>query len=130
MISTLDIFQLIIFISISFMAAFSISLNNYAKDKTSGKQCFPLLYISECFVSGLSGFFLSMIAMLVSKNFILCMLAAGIGGFVGRRLLFLIVKIAIMMFSASKNIDISKLQEMAKTLDMQTNDDNDNRDAT
>lgn len=116
------IYEIIIIICISFISAFSISLNNYANDKMKKrkKDLIPLLYISETLISGLSGFFLSMISMLITKNIILWFICAGVGGFAGRKLLFVVIRIAIIVFSASKNIDVQKLQDISdniKTVD-------------
>lgn len=128
----IDIFQLVILFSISFMSAFSVELNNYANDKNKNKQSIPLLYISECLVSGLSGFFVSIILIVLKQKILVCILAAGIGGFIGRKLLFALIKVAIIIFSIKKNVDISKLEELLSTLDYRSDDnsDNNNRNMT
>ena len=128
----IDIFQLVILFSISFMSAFSVELNNYANDKNKNKQSIPLLYISECLVSGLSGFFVSIILIVLKQKILVCILAAGIGGFIGRKLLFALIKVSIIIFSIKKNVDISKLEELLSTLDYRSdnNSDNNNRNMT
>ncbi len=126
----IDIFQLAILFSISFMSAFSISLNNYAKDADTNKHCSPLLYISECLVSGLSGFFISILTMILNKVILICILSAGIGGFIGRKLLIIIIKLGLIMFSMKKNIDISKLEDILSILDQDSNNRDNNRKST
>lgn len=119
----IDIYQLVILLSVSFMSAFSIALNNYAIDKNKGKQCIPLLYISECLVSGLSGFFLSILVMIFRQNVLICLFASGIGGLIGRKLLFVVLKLGVVIFSIKKNIDLSKIENILNTID----DDTDNK---
>lgn len=126
----INVFQLAILFSMSFMSAFSVSLNNYAKDANNNKQCSPLLYISECLVSGLSGFFISILAMILNRNILICILSAGIGGFIGRKLLIIIIKLGLIMFSMKRNIDVSKLEDILSILDQESNNRDNNRKST
>lgn len=113
---TTYIYQLVVLLSTSFMAAFAISLNNFANDKMQGKQCIPLLYISECLVSGLSGFFLSVLVMTFKQNLLPCMFTAGIGGLLGRKLLLGTLKVLLLIISNKNGVQSNKIEELLEIL--------------
>lgn len=114
-------YQLAVLLSTSFMAAFAIALNNFANDKMQGKQCIPLLYISECLVSGLSGFFLSVLVMTFKQNILPCVFTAGIGGLLGRKLLLGTLKALLLLISNKNGVKSNKIEELLTILDTSKN---------
>ena len=110
MVRPVNLYDMVIVASVAFVSAFTIALNNFANDKNKNETKTPLLYISESFISALSGIFISMGATLFIDNPVVWYMVAGIGGFAGRRLLFAFVRIFFVLLTNSKNIDIGNIE--------------------
>lgn len=78
--------------SMSFLTSFTISLNKFAKDKDLKIQRSYLVYLSECFLSALSGIVMGLLLAVIQDNNLICIIGASVGSSLGKNGLNVIAK--------------------------------------
>lgn len=115
-----DLLVKIIYCAIIFVFAFltslALQLNKFAKDKDKNCAKYGLVYISDAIVSAISGFLLGLLTLaLLPDNHIVWIVAGILGGFLGQKLIPMILKIFLTFFKST--LSSEELQKLVKDLD-------------
>lgn len=104
------LFIILLMILISFFSAFTVGLNKYAIQVYRDKiQVSRMIIISEIMVHGLSGLLIGLVSTrFISDVYTLCAVS-GIGGMVGRKLLYVVANNLIASITNIKSVDISNI---------------------
>lgn len=99
-------------ILISFFSAFTVGLNKYATQARRDKvKIDRLIIVSEIMVHGVSGFIIGLVSTkVVTDPYILCAVS-GIGGMIGRKLLYVVANNFIGSIMSVKDLDTKKIDE-------------------
>lgn len=109
--------MVILIISTSLFCAFSTNLKSYADDriKKKKKKKVPYLYyIANTLVYTVSGILISLVSTLFTDNVTIWLIASGVGGFIGRKLLIFVVDILLRVFINVKNLNSDEVLKNAK----------------
>jgi hypothetical protein len=108
--------MVILIISTSLFCAFATNLKNYADDRMKkGKKKIPYLYyFANTLVYTVSGILISLVATLFTDNVTIWLIASGIGGFIGRKLLIFVVDILLRVFINVKNLNSDEVLKNMK----------------
>ncbi len=119
--------MVILIISTSLFCAFSTNLKSYADDRMKGKKKkVPYLYyIANTLVYTVSGILISLVSTLFTNNVTVWLIASGVGGFIGRKLLIFVVDILLRVFINVKNLNSD---EVLKNIKFTEDGDEDKKD--
>lgn len=107
--------MVILIISTSLFCAFSTNLKSYADDRVKKKKKLPYLYyIANTLVYTVSGILISLVSTLFTDNVTIWLIASGVGGFIGRKLLIFVVDILLRVFINVKNLNSDEVLKNAK----------------
>lgn len=105
------IIEVLITFALSVFTAMVIQIHNFGVDLEKGKKRPTVIYVSEALMSSLCGSVLALCISNINENFTVWIIAAIIGSYMGKRSLYLILKLFLSILRLTKEIDIEELND-------------------